>query len=81
MPQRDSNIPAAPNSVPALNSEAGLNRYLSEIRKFPLNNFSPCYRSVVLLPFHRLKLNLKLLDPALDFIEFLRQRIDFDSKL
>ncbi len=36
MPQRDSNIPAAPNSVPALNSEAGLNRYLSEIRKFPL---------------------------------------------
>ncbi len=36
MPQRDSNLPSAPNSVPALGSEAGLNRYLSEIRKFPL---------------------------------------------
>ena len=36
MPQRDSNLPAAPNSVPTLGSEAGLNRYLSEIRKFPL---------------------------------------------
>ncbi len=36
MPQRDSNLPSAPNSVPTLGSEAGLNRYLSEIRKFPL---------------------------------------------
>ena len=33
---RDSNLPAAPASVPALNSDAGLNRYLAEIRKFPM---------------------------------------------
>ena len=33
---RDSNLPAAPSSVPALNSDAGLNRYLAEIRKFPM---------------------------------------------
>ncbi len=33
---RESNLPAAPTSVPALNSDAGLNRYLAEIRKFPM---------------------------------------------
>jgi RNA polymerase sigma-32 factor len=31
-----SNLPAVKTSIPALGGEAGLNRYLSEIRKFPL---------------------------------------------
>ncbi|KPF61858.1 RNA polymerase subunit sigma-70 [alpha proteobacterium AAP81b] len=31
-----ANLPAVKVSIPALGSEAGLNRYLSEIRKFPL---------------------------------------------
>jgi RNA polymerase sigma-32 factor len=31
-----ANVPAVKTSIPALGGEAGLNRYLSEIRKFPL---------------------------------------------
>ncbi|MEY2883653.1 MAG: polymerase sigma factor RpoH [Pseudomonadota bacterium] len=31
-----ANLPAVKTSIPALGGEAGLNRYLSEIRKFPL---------------------------------------------
>ena len=31
-----ANVPAVKSSIPALGGEAGLNRYLSEIRKFPL---------------------------------------------
>jgi len=31
-----ANVPAVRTSIPALGGEAGLNRYLSEIRKFPL---------------------------------------------
>ncbi|PLK27007.1 RNA polymerase sigma factor RpoH [Novosphingobium sp. TH158] len=30
------NLPAAPNAMPTLGGEAGLNRYLSEIKKFPV---------------------------------------------
>ena len=36
MSEHDSNVPSGPAAVPSLNSEAGLNRYLAEIKKFPV---------------------------------------------
>ncbi|MEY4159834.1 MAG: polymerase sigma factor RpoH, partial [Pseudomonadota bacterium] len=36
MSEHESNLPASPNAAPTLGGEAGLNRYLAEIRKFPL---------------------------------------------